>query len=267
MVFSQNGWTANNRSLTKQWTIPGTIRKITLESGDAGYLLCDFAAWFDKNVEDIEAGQLDDWGYAERTVRDGTDLSNHASGTAIDLNAPKHALGAVNTFTPAQATAIRNKLKNYAGVIRWGGDYIGRKDEMHFEINASSATVKRIADKIRGGGTPAPTERKNNVVTDYEIPAGNGGRRFLLPVGPTVRVTAQAWINISVNGPSAGKVKVFYQSATDGIRDTGPTPRTLNFKNGISQVFNEELPAGTVQIVVQWEFPEGGTIAFEQLSR
>jgi hypothetical protein len=129
-----------------------------LEKGNAGYLLTHFAAWFDKNIEDIEAGQLDDWGYAERPIRGGTDLSNHASGTAIDLNALKHPLGAVNTFSVAQRNSIRAKLKEYEGAIRWGGDYTGRKDEMHFEINASRAVVDRVAAKLQKGATAVPTK-------------------------------------------------------------------------------------------------------------
>lgn len=149
MVNSQNGWPGNNRSLVKSWTIPGTTRNVTLEKGNAGWLLCDFAAWFDKNIEDIEAGQLDDWGYAERPIRGSTALSNHASGTAIDLNSTKHPLAKVGTFTPAQAAKIRERLKHYEGVIRWGGDYSGRKDEMHFEINRSPAVVAALVKKLQ----------------------------------------------------------------------------------------------------------------------
>src|SRR5690606_40973897 len=83
---SQNGYTANDVNLTKVYDIPGTRRQIRLRKGPAGELLVWVASQFDKRVEDIDAGQLDDWGYAERPIRGGTELSNHASGTAIDLN-------------------------------------------------------------------------------------------------------------------------------------------------------------------------------------
>jgi hypothetical protein len=154
MPNSQNGWPANNVNLTKVWTIPGTQRTIRLEKGNAGYLLTHFAAWFDKNIEDIEAGQLDDWGYAERPIRGGTDLSNHASGTAIDINALKHPLGAVNTFSPTNRNKIRAQLRVYEGAIRWGGDYSGRKDEMHFEINTPATVVNRVAQRLQGSSAP-----------------------------------------------------------------------------------------------------------------
>lgn len=178
MATSQNGWPANDRNLTKSWKIPGTTRAIRLESGDAGYVLVHFAAWFDANIEIIDTGELDDWGYAERPIRGSTTtLSNHASGTAEDLNATRHPLAVVNTFSKAQAAKIRAKLKEYDGVIRWGGDYNGRKDEMHFEINASKARVTAVAKKLRGQVTPPPVANR--------------------PIGATIHLSA---LNYAANG-------------------------------------------------------------------
>jgi len=166
MITSQNGYPANNIATTRVWTIPGTTRKLRLRSDDCGFLLVNLAAWFDKNIEDIEGGTYDDWGYAERKIRgSSTTLSNHASGTAIDLNSVQHPLGAVNTFTNAQEAAIRQHLKLYEGVIRWGGDYRRRKDEMHFEINKSYSEVERIARKLRATGQPIPVSEKSGNVT------------------------------------------------------------------------------------------------------
>ena len=271
VVLSQNGWPANNRLLIIQWTIPGTARKVNLEMTDAGFLLCDFAAWFDKNVEDIEANQLDDWGYAERNVRgSATDLSNHASGTALDLNAVKHPLGAVNTFTVAQRNAIREKLKEYEGVIRWGGDYVGRKDEMHFEINAVPSEVRRVADKIRRGTKAIPTKvlrRRDNVVDNNVILPGKGQQRFICPTGNGALVTERAFISAAVNGDAPGKVRFFFQgiNPNKGIKNTAEI--TVTVKSGISDQPNFEIPAGTAQINVQYDFPQGGVICIETLAR
>lgn len=163
MVLSQNGWSANDISQTTTYTI-GNGRSIRLRRGDAGYLLTRFANWFDKNIEDIDAGQLDDWGYAERNIRGSeTTVSNHASGTAMDLNATKHPLGVRGTFPKAKAAAIREHLKVvYGDVIRWGGDYVNRADEMHFEINGTAADVARVATHLRtvdaAPKPPAPKE-------------------------------------------------------------------------------------------------------------
>ena len=149
MVLSQNGWQANDINLTQNYTI-GNGRIVRLRKGDAGYLLKHLADWFDEYVEDIDK-TADDWGYAERMVRGSTTVvSNHASGTAIDLNATRHPRGAHGTFTPAQVAAIHQRLKLYDGAIRWGGDYVTAPvDAMHFEINANAATVARVAARLR----------------------------------------------------------------------------------------------------------------------
>lgn len=147
MATSQNGYMANNANMTTLYTV-GKGRTIRLTKGAPGQMLADFADWFDKNIEDIDAGQLDDWGYAERDIRGSDEVSNHASGTAMDLNATRHPLGASGTFTPVQTAKIRTKLKHYQGCIRWGGDYQNRKDEMHFEINRDRDTVAKVWAQI-----------------------------------------------------------------------------------------------------------------------
>lgn len=173
MVLSQNGYSANDISQTAEYVI-GDGRKVRLRRGDAGFLLKHFADWFDKHIEDIDQG-ADDWGYAARTIRgDSTQLSNHASGTALDLNATKHPLGKRGTFTAAKASAIRQRLKLYGGVIRWGGDYVNRADEMHFEINANAANVARIATTIRAGAAketavPLAHQRVVNDMNDRHL--------------------------------------------------------------------------------------------------
>ncbi len=151
MATSQNGYIANDISRTKVWTVPGTVRTVRLRFGAPGELLTLWAAWFHEEIEDIEAGIFDDWGYAERPIRGSTTtLSNHASGTALDLNATRHPLGVptTRTFTDAQIKKIRARLRDFDGCIRWGGDYQNRPDAMHFEIVASvekcEATVKKL---------------------------------------------------------------------------------------------------------------------------
>lgn len=137
MAASANGWVANQIGRTESLLVPGTTVKLRVRKDAPGLLLLEVASAFDRLVEDIDngRGELDDWGYAERPIRGGSALSNHASGTAIDLNAPKHPLGVSGTFSPQQATRIREIMAVTESVVRWGGDYTGRKDEMHFEIN------------------------------------------------------------------------------------------------------------------------------------
>lgn len=153
MATSQNGYRANDRSLIASYAIPGG--RISVRKGDVATILVYVAKRFHSEVESLV--WPGNWGYAERKIRGGSSLSNHASGTAIDLNAPRHYLGARGTFTKKQVRAIRKILSDVGGVIRWGGDYRNRKDEMHFEINAGSARVREVAKAIRAGKKPGPS--------------------------------------------------------------------------------------------------------------
>jgi S-adenosylhomocysteine hydrolase len=153
MKKSQNGWPASKDEKEigiKVFQIKNTDRKMRLQK-DAGVILAAFAAEFHAQVEPIDEGVFDDWAYAYREVRGSDiDLSNHSSGTAIDLNATKHPLGMSNTFTKQQAITIRELCKKYG--LRWGGDYAKRKDEMHFEVIETPDEVKeRIKNmKLKG---------------------------------------------------------------------------------------------------------------------
>lgn len=128
--------------------MPGTQIKIRC-SKKVAPLLINFCAEFNQEVEKLESKTLDDWGYAYRAIRgqeDAGNLSNHASGTAVDLNATKHPLGKRNTFTDEQEIKIRALAAKYG--LRWGGDYKNRADEMHFEINLSPLGVKAKINEL-----------------------------------------------------------------------------------------------------------------------
>lgn len=156
---SQNGYSANDRSVIATYTIPGSTRRIALRKGDTSVILLDLLAWIHANIEPLDVGVLDDWGYAERTIRgSSTTLSNHASGTAADTNATKHPLAAPGTWTAEQKRRINAHLAFYEGCVRWGENYTGRLDGMHFEINRGATDCRRVADKIRAGTTPVPVE-------------------------------------------------------------------------------------------------------------
>jgi hypothetical protein len=170
MVASQNGWRANDRSVIGPIDIPGG--RLSVRTGSVGVIFQHLATRFHNEVEALV--WPGNWGYAERPVRGGTDLSNHASGTAIDLNAPRHPLGTAPSanYSAAQINKIHEIVNYYEGVIRWGGDYVGRKDGMHFEINdgVTEAQVDRIAAKIRGGVAPTPSG---------PVPAGTDDGRWI----------------------------------------------------------------------------------------
>lgn len=171
MAASQNGWVANDPSKVASQLVPGTQVRLRVRTDAPGLLLLEFASAWDREVEDIDnaRGALDDWGYAERPVRGGKDISNHASGTAIDLNATKHPLGTepAANFSSGQIGTIRKLIGITGNVLRWGGDYKGRKDGMHTEVNDGMdlSDCERALQAMRQynqhptpGAPPAPSQ-------------------------------------------------------------------------------------------------------------
>lgn len=187
MIVSQNGWEANNRNLIHNpelddtgVTFPGGIRK-----GDVTVLLFYVARRFNNEIERLVPGWC--WGYAEREVRGGTSLSNHASGTALDFNAPKHPLGSEGTFNTQQVISIHRIIEATQRTVRWGGDYSGRRDEMHFEINADADRVSEIAQQL-GDDMPLTNEDVKKI-WNYVIDDHDGRFPAPWPGGP-------AWMTI-----------------------------------------------------------------------
>ena len=146
-LTSPNGWPASEDRKAlgiESFTVPGTKIKFACAKAVAP-LFVNFAKEFNELVEPIDQGQLDDWGYAFRMTR-GSDrvLSNHSSGTAIDLNAIKHPLGKSNTFSKDQRNIINLLITKYG--LAWGGNYKKRKDDMHFEI---ALNQNQVTNKIK----------------------------------------------------------------------------------------------------------------------
>ena len=146
---SQNGWTASkdpNEIHIKAFPVEGTHFSLRCQA-TAGVILAAFAAEFNTLIEKLDGVTFDDWGYVYRPVRgQTTGLSNHASGTAIDLNSVKHPLGKKHTFTAPQEIFLKALVKKYG--LRWGGSYTSRTDEMHFEIIETPAQVKLRINKL-----------------------------------------------------------------------------------------------------------------------
>ena len=148
MQTSYNGWPASKEQAEigiKAYKVEGTSLKLRC-SEKVAPLLINFAKEFNELIEPLEGGALDDWGFAYRDVRGVPGkLSNHSSGTAIDLNAIKHPLSKVGTFEASKVPMIRALAKKYG--LTWGGDWT-RKDEMHFEIALSPEKVTALITKL-----------------------------------------------------------------------------------------------------------------------
>ena len=147
-AISYNGWPASKdvESIRiKSYPIKGSKVKLRC-AYFAAPLLVAFAEDFNELIEPIDGGALDDWGYCYRDVRGVPGkLSNHSSGTAIDLNATKHPLGKAGTFEPGEVTMILALCKKYG--LNWGGTW-KRKDEMHFEIAQDPIKTAKLIEKL-----------------------------------------------------------------------------------------------------------------------
>lgn len=84
-----------------------------------------------KNQGQVEAYGLHEYGgsFNYRLIRGSSNLSNHSFAIAVDIAPSGNALGVTKGKMPKFAV---DAFK--AQGARWGGDYSGRKDWMHFEF-------------------------------------------------------------------------------------------------------------------------------------
>ncbi len=151
MDKSQNGYPAilDRDDLDRSEVVRGVSFPGGFREGSVAKVMRYVFRQFHERVEPLHPGWC--WGYAHRPVKgESSGLSNHASGTAGDVNAPRHPLGAIHTFSDGQVRQIRQILDEVDGVVRWGGDYLGRKDEMHFEIVRSEDFVDQVTKGLAG---------------------------------------------------------------------------------------------------------------------
>lgn len=168
MAISRNGWdvytSSSNKKLVNFPWITGRVR-----NGDHYVVLNYLAERFNRDVEPIRKDWS--WGYAYRDVRGvGGIVSEHATGTAVDFNAPAHPIGKKNTFSVAKRGVIRQIVKDLQGSVRWGGEW-SRPDDMHFELVGGNKKVGEVAALIRAGKLPGSVAPVGNVEKPKPTPA------------------------------------------------------------------------------------------------
>ena len=92
--------------------------------------------------------------YNCRQITGGTNYSLHAYGIALDLNWQTNPYGPtlITDMPKGMVDEIKAIRTNQGAVVwRWGGDYSGNKDAMHYEVVASPA---ELTAGIAGGHTP-----------------------------------------------------------------------------------------------------------------
>jgi hypothetical protein len=192
MATSYNGWLASPNPADfgglERLVVAGESFAPGVRAGDVHDVFQYVAEQMHARVEQVvrpDWNQADDWGYNYRpNVNNPSTLSCHASGTAIDYNATRHPNGKRGTYNGTQMATIHRILDEVGGVVRWGGDFSGTADEMHFEICADAATVARIAARLRGGGSPPPGTKHATVQRGSTGPDVELLQRFLGVVGP-----------------------------------------------------------------------------------
>lgn len=195
MATSYNGWPASDDKgsigvVSSEW-FPGGVK-----SGDVTTVLRYVAEQLNARVEGIVAGW--NWGYTYKAnVNNPSQLSCHASGTAIDYMAPNHPNGSGGTFSDAQVGTIYQILAEVQGAVDWLEGY----DEMHFEICVDAGTLANIAAQLPSGGggeqapIPVPIDDLEDDVFQYVVVDGQSsqwaaapGHFFHIPTGEHVDV-------------------------------------------------------------------------------
>jgi hypothetical protein len=149
------GWPTDRRSDMARVTAGGVTLAVHKAIAPViGHLL-------DKTLEGgyaLKKGEC--WGFASRPIAGTKRASNHSWGLAVDLNSRANPLGSnLVTDMPRWLPAL---WKSFG--FRWGGDYKGRKDAMHFEFMGTPADAARLVEQIKHK-TPDEEEVMATVIT------------------------------------------------------------------------------------------------------
>jgi len=146
---------ASSRGWGPGWPNPRVDRIVTAVCGANRLELpvrTEVAVLVQRLVADLEqhhgpfhSGQC--WGFANRAIRGRRTPSNHSWGLAVDLDAPGNPM----TSNPGDPHTIGSYASAVAARygFRWGGDYVGRKDYMHFEFMGTPAAAAALVRGVR----------------------------------------------------------------------------------------------------------------------
>lgn len=164
MAVSYNGWFASPNLKTRVIEPVKGCKLRVLDNQNVADVFTYLVQQFHKRVDDVtKPHPADDWGFAYRPNRNANNLSCHASGTAIDLDATEHPNGVSTsrTFSPAQIAEVHEILRELDGVLRWGGDYTNTADAMHFEVIVKPGKLQEVGRKIRRGELAGQAQAAN----------------------------------------------------------------------------------------------------------
>jgi len=223
--------------------------------GGVRYELCDLVKMLVQETKNrgYRFGNSSDpsygcWGYSCRAISGSSNPSNHSWGLAVDINAPS------NPYTSPLKTDMPSWMpqlwESYG--FRWGGNYSGSKDAMHYEFMGSVQDAQLQTDKARkngiGGGTPQPgptPQPEDDDDMKYQLvkgKTGNGatfaycpGRFFHVP-GPSHLDIGHAtglWDANIIRVVDNGWLDVMRDDCVGNSHEEGPNSKGVNIVNGL----------------------------------
>lgn len=164
-THSENGWRMCNRDECDLVRIKDFAFMDTapIRKGDAHTILGAWARFYDQNIEEINSPV---WGWSNEN---DVATSNHLSGTALDINAPKYPWGA-RVMPKDRIAKVREGLRLFEGTVFWGADWT-RADEMHYQMafpegdHRNAAFAKKLREGHLGIWAPSSATKPGGVVS------------------------------------------------------------------------------------------------------
>lgn len=158
MATSQNGWPVVGKDACDQGPFEGVTFPNGILKGDVAKIARWQLAQYKAHVEPLHAGEC--WGWFVKEIEGSSTISNHASATAWDINAPDNPMGVPTSrsLSEHQINACHAIEAASQGTLRWGGDFT-RPDPMHWEIVGSRSQVAAFAAWIRAQEEELPVDQ------------------------------------------------------------------------------------------------------------
>ncbi len=145
--FSENGWRMCNRDECDLVRIPdlSLVDTAPLRKGAPLTILGAWLKWYDVNVREIITPV---WGWS---LNNDVGNSNHLSGTAVDIDAPRLPMGPY-TMPRHLVDKVNAGLRLFEGSVFWGRAW-NTPDEMHFQMAWREGDPRNdaFAAKLLGG--------------------------------------------------------------------------------------------------------------------
>lgn len=155
MPKSQNGWPASPTLATRAIVVGGATFRVA-DNRDVETVFTYIVTRYEATVEPLNPARCAGFNYRPN-ANDPSELSNHSSATALDINWEQHpnATPTLSTLTRAQVAAchaILTSIPELDEVVHWGGDWASplTTDAMHWELHDHDlAKLARVAERLR----------------------------------------------------------------------------------------------------------------------